>query len=81
MRCRDPRCAPLRKPGEMPMTAVTVDELKSLTDFTAHEVLVAGSIGRAASSLDGLLRFLVRYASWNGQFGSGVRDPIRECPR
>jgi len=54
------------------MTAVTVDELKSLTDFTAHEVLVAGSIGRAASSLDGLLRFLVRYASWNGQFGSGV---------
>lgn len=54
------------------MTAVTVDELKALTDFTAHEVLVAGSIGRASTSLEGLLRFLVRYASWNGFFGSGV---------
>ncbi|MEO5625176.1 MAG: hypothetical protein ABIQ70_04100 [Dokdonella sp.] len=49
-----------------------MNELRALTDFPAHEVLVASTVNGATSSTDKLLRFLVRYASWNGFFGSGV---------
>ncbi|GAB3382683.1 hypothetical protein [Lysobacter fragariae] len=54
------------------MSNVTVAELKQLCDFEQHQRMVhdtlAGALGDAASRL----RFLGRYTSWNGFFGSGV---------
>lgn len=54
------------------MHTVTVDELKGLIDFEARERLVRDALGRALADPIGRVRFLGRYASWNGYFGSGV---------
>lgn len=51
---------------------VTLDELKALIDFPAQERLVRDALGRALGDPVGRVRFLGRYASWNGFFGSGV---------
>jgi hypothetical protein len=56
----------------MTMTKLSIEELRQLTDFTAHEALVVREVHAATESVGKLLRFLARYASWNGFFGSGV---------
>jgi hypothetical protein len=47
-------------------------ELESLVNFSAQERLVHEAIGTALHDALGRLRFLGRYTSWNGLFGSGV---------
>ena len=54
------------------MNMVTIDELKSLIDFQAQERLVRDALSQALADPIGRVRFLGRYASWNGYFGSGV---------
>ena len=47
-------------------------DLRERFDFDASNDLVAGALGRAMRNHASLLRFVARYASWNGYFGSGV---------
>lgn len=54
------------------MSQVTIDELKALIDFQAQEHLVRDTLAQALADPIGRVRFLGRYASWNGYFGSGV---------
>jgi hypothetical protein len=54
------------------MTDVTEAELKGLCDFAAQEQLVRDALGAALGDPIGRVRFLGRYTSWNGFFGSGV---------
>jgi hypothetical protein len=54
------------------MTQITEAELQSLYDYPKHTALVSGGLGEAVRTIEGLVRFLGRYASWNGYFGSGV---------
>ena len=54
------------------MTDVTRGELQGLVDFAAHEAMVRDAVRHALSEPRRRVRFLGRYASWNGFFGSGV---------
>jgi hypothetical protein len=54
------------------MTDITRDELESLVSFSAQEALVVSALQTAFSNPLGRVRFLGRYTSWNGFFGSGV---------
>ncbi|HNR92691.1 MAG TPA: hypothetical protein PKO41_09725 [Dokdonella sp.] len=54
------------------MTDVTREELQCLVDFAGHEAMVRQAVGHALSDPRRRVRFLGRYASWNGFFGSGV---------
>ncbi|MGH8050712.1 MAG: hypothetical protein ACREPB_08665 [Arenimonas sp.] len=54
------------------MTDITREELESLVSFSAQEELVVGALKAAFSDPVGRVRFLGRYTSWNGFFGSGV---------
>jgi hypothetical protein len=54
------------------MSTVTTAELQQLCDFPHHQRLVRDTLAQALGDADGRLRFLGRYASWNGFFGSGV---------
>lgn len=47
-------------------------ELETLVNFSAHERMVHEAIGLALADPHRRLRFLGRYTSWNGLFGSGV---------
>lgn len=47
-------------------------ELETLVNFSAHERMVHEAIGQALADPLQRLRFLGRYTSWNGLFGSGV---------
>lgn len=72
MRCRARRCARWHNDSEARVQTISVKELRELTDFPAHEVMVASTIHAATRSIEKLLYFLSRYARWNGFFGSGV---------
>lgn len=53
-------------------TSLTTEELRALYDFEKESRLVADALRSGAKSTVDLLRFMTRYASWNGFFGSGV---------
>jgi len=52
--------------------SVTVDELRGLCDFAAHEQMVVAALRAALHSPRERVRFFGNYTSWNGFFGSGV---------
>ncbi len=54
------------------MTDISRKELESLVSFEAQEALVVSALKSAFESPVGRVRFLGRYTSWNGFFGSGV---------
>lgn len=54
------------------MGNVTVAELTQLCDFADHQRLVRDALTTAVQSPLARVRFLGRYTSWNGFFGSGV---------
>ncbi len=54
------------------MSDITVAELKGLIDFQAQQKLVSEALATALTEPLRRVRFLGRYASWNGFFGSGV---------
>lgn len=54
------------------ITEIARHELEALTDFTAAEEAVRSAIETASNEPALLVRFLGRYAAWNGWFGSGV---------
>ncbi|UXI68638.1 hypothetical protein [Tahibacter amnicola] len=54
------------------MNKVSRGELESLVNFSAQERLVRDSLAAALAEPLSRLRFLGRYTSWNGFFGSGV---------
>ena len=47
-------------------------DLERLIDFEQLESMVEGVISNALQEPERLLRFISRYVSWNGYFGSGV---------
>jgi hypothetical protein len=51
---------------------ITPESLKALVDFEDEGARVKGVIEKAAADSAQLVRFMARYASWNGLFGSGV---------
>lgn len=54
------------------MTDIPRAELESLVSFSAQEALVVNALKAAFADPTGRVRFLGRYTSWNGFFGSGV---------
>jgi len=54
------------------MTDLTRKELESLVSFQQTEALVVSTLKQAFETPLGRVRFLGRYTSWNGFFGSGV---------
>ncbi|MEY4563429.1 MAG: hypothetical protein RLZZ618_2706 [Pseudomonadota bacterium] len=54
------------------MSDLTLSELQALCDFSAHEKLVTDALEQALQASASRVRFLGRYANWNGYFGSGV---------
>lgn len=54
------------------MTDITRKELESLVSFSQQEALVVNALNTAFADPIGRVRFLGRYTSWNGFFGSGV---------
>ena len=54
------------------MDHITEDELKGLCDFAAQEQLVRSALQAALGEPVARVRFVGRYTSWNGFFGSGV---------
>lgn len=54
------------------MNVIHKKDLAARHDFAASGAAVEASLARAMRSHRGLLRFLGRYTSWNGFFGSGV---------
>lgn len=54
------------------MNKINRGELETLVNFSAHERMVYEAIATALADPIGRLRFLGRYTSWNGLFGSGV---------
>ena len=54
------------------MDDITEDELKGLCDFAAQEQLVLSALQAALGEPVARVRFVGRYTSWNGFFGSGV---------
>jgi len=53
-------------------TSVELSELQKLCDFPAREALVRDKLREAFTDPVERVRFLGRYTSWNGFFGSGV---------
>lgn len=53
-------------------TRIHRHDLEERFDFDASNGLVESALGRAMRSHTSLLRFMARYTSWNGYFGSGV---------
>jgi hypothetical protein len=53
-------------------TEITERELRTLCNFDEAERRVVRALAEAADGPASLVRFLGRYASWNGWFGSGV---------
>ncbi len=51
---------------------ITEDQLRQLYDYETEQPLVDKALERAFADVPSLLRFLGRYTSWNGFFGSGV---------
>lgn len=51
---------------------ITSESLQKLRDFEAAGNHVADVVGEAMKDRLGLIRFVARYAAWNGLFGSGV---------
>jgi hypothetical protein len=54
------------------MSTIELSELHALCDFDARERLVRDTLRTALTDPVGRVRFLGRYTSWNGFFGSGV---------
>ena len=54
------------------MTSIDQRQLEVLCDFQARESLVRETLRQALTDPVRRVRFLGRYASWNGYFGSGV---------
>ncbi|QSX79872.1 hypothetical protein [Agrilutibacter solisilvae] len=54
------------------MSTVTTTELQQLCDFRQHQDAVRDTLAAALAHPVSRLRFLGRYSSWNGFFGSGV---------
>jgi hypothetical protein len=54
------------------MSAVDTKELKALYDYEQEQALVHDTVHAALKGPVPLVRFLGRYTSWNGFFGSGV---------
>ncbi len=54
------------------MTTITREMLEGLCDFAAHQAMVENAVRQALADPRQRVRFLGRYASWNGFFGSGV---------
>lgn len=54
------------------MTDISLDQLHALCDFDAREAMVRDTLRAALTDPVGRVRFLGRYTSWNGFFGSGV---------
>ena len=54
------------------MTAIDQRQLEVLCDFQVRETLVRDTLREALTDPVRRVRFLGRYASWNGYFGSGV---------
>jgi hypothetical protein len=53
-------------------TEITRDELEKLCSFPEAERAVERALAEACAKPELLVRFLGRYATWNGWFGSGV---------
>ncbi len=53
---------------------IGASELKGLCDYEREAERVREVVAKAASEPVSLVRFLSRYASWNGVFGSGVAN-------
>lgn len=51
---------------------ITIDALKQHYDFSACDANVKTTVANAMATPDSALRFIYRYAEWNGYFGSGV---------
>ena len=56
----------------MTNAGITIEDLQERHDFGFTEGLVHSAVTSAIGSDEGLVRFLGRYISWNGHFGSGV---------
>lgn len=54
------------------MTSIDQRQLEALCDFHAREAMVRDTLREALTDPVRRVRFLGRYASWNGYFGSGV---------
>jgi hypothetical protein len=54
------------------MPRITLDDLKAHYDFDACDQKVTSTLREAMATPEGAIRFLFRYAEWNGFFGSGV---------
>ena len=52
--------------------SLSIDELRGLCDFAAHEQMVGTALRAALGSAEGRIRFFGNYTSWNGFFGAGV---------
>ena len=52
--------------------SVTIDELRGLCDFAAHEQMIVTALRAALGNARERIRFFGNYTSWNGFFGSGV---------
>lgn len=56
----------------MTETTISIEELKSLSSFSAAEARVRLALADALATPEGFVRFFGRYTSWNGFFGSAV---------
>jgi hypothetical protein len=54
------------------MSDLSLNELRALCDFGEHETIVTRALEEALGNPAARVRFLGRYAHWNGYFGSGV---------
>ena len=64
--------------------SLSIDELRGLCDFAAHEQMIGDAVRNAMGSATGRIRFFGNYTSWNGFFGSGVAalaGKIGRCKR
>lgn len=65
----------------MTPTRIHLKDLQDRHDFAASKDLVKGALTRAMRTNEGLVRFMARYTSWNGFFGSGVAALAAKCGR
>lgn len=56
----------------MSVATITVEGLRGLIDFETQQKRVEDALIAALAEAESRVRFLARYASWNGFFGSGV---------
>ncbi len=63
------------------MVEITLNQLQERHDFAASDVLVTQAVEGSLGDGEALLRFLGRYISWNGHFGSGVADLVAKIGR